>query len=481
MLYPLKDSCDSFFPPYNSLFSNITSEKGFDMSRIVCLGLLLALWSTRNRLSTAAVASTSTPTWPQKGQRNSMANQDQEPSVTLSRWDLKSFHAFVKGRTGGICSAPVSLPTANVYWVLHGQLSNPFTGDVIAEVRGIEVVRFVGYVQAPGQQRGNICGSHPAVDLPKSQSHAMPGTRMCLQLKDSQPKVTETGEEKRHADIQTASLQRWCALATSVSAKTFRYFEPCTGRPLLRFRPGPRAKVRTVPAAITTKQVITYALSHSGSLHLVAESLNGGLVAVQNEAAGPVLGSQKRKCILCFPPKPPKKFELSLLMWPGSKRGNRDYSRNEGNASEERKVDGSRRGFPWRSLVQFGTSSAQPACRELYALTTEPLPKQHGRRPRMKYLRYGEAPHWCGAGRVCHLALDGTRYDRLQDVPKRYRQLFFPTMTTAPLTDESEKNLSAELPPQSVEAFLEEARGVQRAERARFHFRRFVREFGRRR
>jgi hypothetical protein len=43
----------------------------------------------------------------------------------------------------------------------------------------------------------------------------------------------------------------------------------------------------------------------------------------------------------------------------------------------------------------------------------------------MRYLRYGECPHWCGAGRVCHLTLEGVRYDRYQDIPKADRQLLF--------------------------------------------------------
>lgn len=315
------------------------------------------------------------------------------------------------------------------YWVLHGQLSNPFTGDVIAAVRGVEVVRLAGSSALPCQ--------------------ALPGTKKALQLAPHHT-TTTAGSSSSSSGGANPSHNQWRAVASVLSAKSFRYFHPLTGQPLLTFRPSPRAKPRAVPAAVRSLQAVTYALSRRGHLHLVSESVSGGLLAVRDEGKGAgaaavapaaTAASGKRRLVVpwSWPPpflrRAPRRFELSLLMWPGSKQR---PERRRGRASEEEgegeaEASGGGGGWggltsiPWSSLVQLGASSSQPPCRELYAFSTEPARGwgRGGRRPRMRYLRYGECPHWCGAGRVCHLTLEGVRYDRYQDIPRADRALFF--------------------------------------------------------
>jgi len=454
------------------------------MARIPCrpggvllLLLVLALYAE------AAVASIPTPSsLPVLQSPFKKGQQEPPPPPTPSKWDLKAFQAFVKARTGGACAASAasasSTSSPTVYWVLQGQLSNPFTGDVIANVRGLEVVRLLGCVQAAEiPKRRKDAQALAITPLPPSVSHVLPGTRKCLHLPEPQAiNKKKANKTKASSSVALPKKQPWHAVATTISAKTFRYFEPRTNQPLLTFRPGPRAKPRVVTPAITTTQAVSYALSRSGHLHLVAESVTGGLLAVQDQGAGPVFKTKRSKFLSLFFPMPaPKTFELSLLMWPGSKRSNRADSNSNAGAEEDGSGGGGGGGggFPWSSIVQFGASSAQPACRELYALSTEPAPKQQGRRPRMKYLRYGEAPHWCGAGRVCHLALEGTRYDRLQDIPRKDRLLFFPNTKKGAITGEKGReggSALAVLPPDSAQEFLEEAARVRKTQRKRFIF-----------
>ncbi len=331
------------------------------------------------------------------------------------RWDLRAFQSFLQARTGTSGHCPPSL-ARECYWVMQGQLSNPFTGDVIAAVRGVEVVKLVGSGALPCQ--------------------ALPGTKKALQLSGSGSGTRADAGAGAGADAGAGPGQ-WRAVACVLSAKSFRYFHPLTGQPLRTFRPSPRAKPRAVPPALTSLQAVTYALSRHGHLQLVSESVNGGLLSVRDEGKGPGAapapaggaggngGNPQRRLVpWSWPSLPlllrraPRRFELSLLMWPGSKQ--------KPQRGGEDKDGGGLAGIPWSSLVQFGASSSQPACRELYALSTEPARGQSGRRPRMRYLRYGECPHWCGAGRVCHLTLEGVRYDRLQDIPRADRRLFFP-------------------------------------------------------
>lgn len=272
---------------------------------------------------------------------------------------------------------------------------------------------------------------------------------------------------------------------------------------MLTFRPSPRAKPRVVPKAVTLLQAISYALSPKGHLHMVAESTSGGLLAVEDQGTGPVVTRKAPKLVsLLFPPPVPKTFELSLLMWPGSKQrgtpatGDVDASIAAGGGGD----GGNGGGFPWSNLIQFGSSNAQPPCRELYALTTEPSTdkrqrqrEKRGAKARMKYLRYGESPHWLGAGRVCHLTLEGTRYDRFQDIPREDRQLFFPSSNgkvglfkALPFSgggkkegkqkeDEGKekevmKKDVAVIPPDSARGFVEEAERAAKARRKRFIF-----------
>ncbi|KAM3575367.1 hypothetical protein VYU27_002714 [Nannochloropsis oceanica] len=452
------------------------------MARIPCRRLdcfLLLLLAVTPYTTPAAVAVASIPTPSSLPVLQSPLKKGrQEPPATPSRstWDIKTFHAFVKARTGGMCAAlagPASSTSSpTVYWVLRGQLSNPFTGDVIANVRGLEVLYLLGYTQAPDIPKISKYQTLAIAPLPPSVSHALPGTRKCLHLPEPQADNSNKAkaETKANASSSVSKKQPWCAVATTISAKTFRYFEPLTNQPLLTFRPGPRAKPRQVPLAVTTTQAVSYVLSRSGHLHLVAESVTGGLMAVQDQGAGPVCKAKRSKLLSLFFPMPaPKTFELSLLMWPGSKRSNHGMSSGSSGSNGVEDGGGGGGGFPWGSIIQFGASSAQPACRELYALSTEPASKQQGRRPRMKYLRYGEAPHWCGAGRVCHLALKGTRYDRLQDIPREERQLFFPN-TKKGLEGEEGGSLLAVFPPGSAQEFLDEAERVRRTQRKRFIF-----------
>lgn len=452
------------------------------MARIPCrpegilLLLLVLALSTAAAAPAPVVASVPTPSsLPVLQSPFKKGQQEPPPPPSPSKWDLKAFQAFVEARTGGTCAAPAaSASSPTVYWVLQGQLSNPFTGDVIANVRGLEVVRLLGCVQAAEiPKRSKDDQALAITPLPPSVSHALPGTRKCLHLPEPQTTNKEAKKTKASSSVALPKKQPWRAVATAISAKTFRYFEPRTNQPLLTFRPGPRAKPRVVPPTITTTQAVSYALSRSGHLHLIAESVTGGLLAVQDQGAGPVFKTKRSKFLSLFFPMPaPKTFELSLLMWPGSKRNNRGESNNNAAAGEDGSSGGGGGGgggFPWSSIVQFGASSAQPACRELYALSTEPAPKQQGRRPRMKYLRYGEAPHWCGAGRVCHLALEGTRYDRLQDIPRKDRLLFFPNSKKGEGGGEGGSGLAV-LPPESAQEFLEEAARVRRTQRKRFLF-----------
>ena len=491
MVAPLDDmttasSTIHLHPPITTRLLLNTGTVNARMARIPCrpggalllVLLVLALYAAAAAAAPTAVASIPTPSsLPVLQSPFKKAQQEPPPPPSPSKWDIKAFQAFVKARTGGTCAAsaaPASSPT--VYWVLQGQLSNPFTGDVIANVRGLEVVRLLGCVQtAEIPQRSKNDQALAIAPLPPSVSHVLPGTRKCLHLPEPQTTSKKVKKAKVSSSTALPKKQPWRAVATTVSAKTFRYFEPRTNQPLLTFRPGPRAKPRVVPPAITTTQAVSYALSRSGHLHLVAESVTGGLLAVQDQGAGPVFKTKRSKFLSLFFPMPaPKTFELSLLMWPGSKRSNRGESSGSSAAAGE---DGSGGGggggggrvFPWSSIVQFGASSAQPACRELYALSTEPAPKQQGRRPRMKYLRYGEAPHWCGAGRVCHLALEGTRYDRLQDIPRKDQLLFFPHSEKGEGGGQRTSGLAV-LPPGSAQEFLVEAARVRGTQRKRFFF-----------
>lgn len=342
------------------------------------------------------------------------------------------------------------------YWLLQGHLSNPFTGDVIAAIRGVEVVRLVGGGPAP--------------------CLALEGTKKALQL-SSPPSAA--------GDAAGSPTSQWRALASTLSAKSFRYFHPLTEQPLLTFRPSPRAKPRAVPTAVTSVQAVTYALSRQGHLQLVGESVSGGLLSVRDEGKGSAeagsgssTGGKKKKALLpwSWPPpflrSPPRRFELSLLMWPGSKQ---QQKRPQG--TEE--GGGGGWGIPLSSLVQFGASSSQPPCRELYAFTTEPTPGKNGRRPRMRYLRYGECPYWCGAGRVCHLTLEGVRYDRFQDIPQADRRLFFPGAEEQPKGkaergDAAVSSVGAEpaLPalPLTMHQFSDEQEREKRRRRKRFFF-----------
>ncbi len=447
--------------------------------RLDCFLLLLLALAPYTTPSAVAVASIPTPSSLPLLQ-SPLKKGQQEPPAPPSRstWDLKAFQAFVYARTGGMCAALAgsasSTSSPTVYWVLQGQLSNPFTGDVIANVRGLEVLHLLEFAQAADNPKRRKDQTLAIAPLPPSVSHALPGTRKCLHLPeppaDNSKKAKAAAKTKASSSVPLSKKQQWRAVATAISAKTFRYFEPLTNQPLLTFRPGPRAKPRQVPFTVTTTQAVSYALSRSGHLHLVAESVTGGLMAVQDQGVGPVFKAKRSKFLSLFFPMPaPKTFELSLLMWPGSKRGNHRVSSDSSSSNGVEDGGSGGGGFPWSSIVQFGASSAQPACRELYALSTEPAPKQQGRRPRMKYLRYGEAPHWCGAGRVCHLALKGTRYDRLQDIPREERQLFFPN-TKKGSEGEEGGSLLAVFPPGSAQEFLDEAERVRRTQRKRFIF-----------
>ncbi len=418
------------------------------------------------RPSPAAAASSNPTLFPVPPRSHGLPKKTKpEPAAPAAAgsWDLRAFHAFLKVRTGGGhghawgSRRPTPAAGSPVYWVLHGQLSNPFTGDVIAEVRGLEVLRLLSCVEATATTAAAETKTQARrllQQLPPSPAHQLPGTAQCLHL-------------------TSTATSPWRAVATTLSAKTFKYFHPATGQPLLTFRPNPRAKPRVVPKGVSSLQAVSYALSTKGHLHLVGEAVSGGLVAVQDQGTGPVDTRKQKggaKVWALWPAGTPKTFELSLLMWPGSKRRNRgrDAGANDGKENGGLLIGG---GFPWSSIVQFGASSAQPPCRELYAVSTEPS-KQMGSsrgRPRMKYLRYGECPHWCGAGRFCHLALEGTRYDRLQDIPRKDRQLFFPK-GNAPGEEEGTTALAAAVPPASVQGFREEAERARRARRKRFFF-----------
>ena len=296
------------------------------------------------------------------------------------KWNPDSFRTFLWARTG---SGP-----APVYWALEGQLSNPFNGEVIAQVRGLEVTRCVGLSVKKGK-------------------------------KDAKP----VGKGRLMASKALEAKKLW-ASATILSTKTFLYLDPRTGEPMTSFQPTPRSKPKPVPQAPPSLQAITYALTSDGALHLVSETPEGVLLEVDDQpSAAP---KPKRGWGLNLRLPGVRTFELSLLMWPGSKPA---------------------RGPAWTSLVQLGGSSAQPPCRELYALRVgDPF----NPRPRLRYLRYGEGPWWCGAGRVCNLALEGTRYTRPEDLPRSLRQL---------LVKSGQGDKKGLIPlPKNVDAFKEAAK-----------------------
>lgn len=304
------------------------------------------------------------------------------PRRTHGAWSLSSFRDFVDARLG-----PPSCPV--VWWALEGQLTSPTTGDVIAEVRGLEVVRCVG--------RGGLGGEKKKKGDGSAVAYAGLSTEGCL---SSSP----AGREVE-------------AYATAVSRRAFLYLDPVTKQPMTSFRMSRRSKARDVPLPAPLVRVLTFALvvvkrrssstsqgeeqgqqqqsqqqdvTSSRVMTLVSERLAGG----ETVAVGG--GTMRRRaccwlagwlshgfCVMmggwCFmdcqvdseggPFLPPKRhqrwpvgggkrLDLSLLTWPGSTRKKR---RRHGEDEEEQ-------GGPraWlRGLVHLGPMRAAPAVREV--------------------------------------------------------------------------------------------------------------------
>lgn len=147
------------------------------------------------------------------------------PRRTHGAWSLSSFRDFVDARLG-----PPSCPV--VWWALEGQLTSPTTGDVIAEVRGLEVVRCVG--------RGGLGGKKKKKGDGSAVAYAGLSTEGCLSS-------SSAGREVE-------------AYATAVSRRAFLYLDPVTKQPMTSFRMSRRSKARDVPLPPPLVRVLTFAL-----------------------------------------------------------------------------------------------------------------------------------------------------------------------------------------------------------------------------
>jgi hypothetical protein len=302
----------------------------------------------------------------------SLKEDGSEPAFT---WTAGAFWDFVKARSG--------LTRQPVYWASEGRLTNPLTGDVIALVQGLEVVRPL----ARSRRAGVIADLEAARGLKAFQELEAKGT--------------------------------WEAAAIVLATKVFVYVDPASGKPLDVYRPRRRGRGTRLPPCVWQPQAIAYVLEE-GRLRLMEEVPEGALLSVREQSPRPYGGGGPADAFR-------RRFELMITMWPGATAKP-----------------------PLSSLIQFGPSRSNPACRERYSLVGPgPLPLQST--ARLSYVRLGEGPWWCGAGRVCQLELHARRYSRYEGVPRSLRQLI-----------EERAPVEARSPPDTVQEFkaLQEVRKI---------------------
>lgn len=116
-----------------------------------------------------------------------------------------------------------------MWWSLEGQLTSPLTGDVIADLRGVEVSKCIG--------RGN---GHAANGKPRNRLLGRGG-----------PKLAYEG-------LATADLLHGVEVlsyATVLTRKTFVYLDPRTGEVMRSFRMSARSRPKDVPPPPPMMQV----------------------------------------------------------------------------------------------------------------------------------------------------------------------------------------------------------------------------------
>ena len=88
---------------------------------------------------------------------------------------------------------------------------------------------------------------------------------------------------------------------------------------------------------------------------------------------------------------------------------------------------------PFSRIIQFGSPPAVPKCKESYIMISEGNPLLNRFKSlikpnkesnlKLRYIRNGEGPFWCGPNRSCTLILESLRFNKYKMLPSSFKAL----------------------------------------------------------
>jgi hypothetical protein len=374
--------------------------------------------------------------------------------------------------------ASITLPKEKQYskgfgtWIYEGQLVNPFTGEHICEVEGIELTRHLSDIENSPLKR---------------KSHPAQFQRMLDRLDDLQVRnmLAKNIPSRDGASVEQNKADEWDYASTFLSRKLFCYRDPRSRLQLLsKFQRTPGVgktrQLTTNEAVALYDTATTYIVRNEGKEMVVVTEFPNRKCVVAQAQGRPVFQTEEREKTIAERSASLNSFEFTtygtLKSGKGTDKKNKVVTlpplhhpeKHENLPTTSKQVKPSR-----TTWVQFGpdsrdlqnerygaresyscynmdpfkssTEGTSKAANSNYHSSSNPFSSSFSKvkqafsnlqmqlgfgehqtkrkktkcssSPTVKYTRYGECPPWYGPNQMCALELVGRRVESLRDAP----------------------------------------------------------------